>query len=137
MKFKRATLALEMELVHQRLFELLTRFERFCVGMGYGEPVITSLGRSPAFYVVNGLPPKKFSWHYTRPICAADLRKHHLTPQQLEACEAWWEENTKGPQWEFLSESHGTGSHWHVAWRDFVLRKAYQQKTPPPPKETT
>lgn len=83
----------------------------------------TSISRDAGWYERNGLLAPLFSWHLVD--CAWDMRIRHYTPEHLTTIEAWLREKCSGPQWELVFRLHGTGPHFHVAYRCFARRKAY------------
>jgi hypothetical protein len=112
---------------------LVRAFEKFSEETGLPEPVGTSISRDVDFYEDEGLPVKKFSWHFVD--CAIDLRVKHYTPDQLALVIGWFSEKCRSSEWELYHKNHGTGPHIHVAYREFGLRKkweaeAYKRKTP-------
>lgn len=87
---------------------------------------ITAVSRDLPWYAENNLPTPAFSWHLVD--CAWDMRIKPYSPEQLTTIEAWLREHCPGPQWELVFFLHGTGPHYHVAYRDFGRRKAFTQQ---------
>jgi hypothetical protein len=126
-KFKMASGAHEFAVrLHFKTRELCKAFEKFSEQAGLPEPVITSISRDPDFYEDEGLPTKKFSWHYVN--CAADLRVKHYSPTQLALVIGWFSEKCRSSEWELDHENHGTGPHVHVAYREFGLRRDWEKE---------
>lgn len=130
MRFKDPGLELEFKFkLHPKVRDVVTRFDRFCIGMDYGHAILTDISRTPDFYEKRALEAPSFSWHFID--CAVDMRNWHLTPEKREACEVWLQEQCPGSQWQFLKEKHGTAEHWHLAFKDYSLRREFSLTAPP------
>jgi len=124
MKFKTLALVEEWEQVHPQARAVATEFDLWCQEMGLGEAIVTNLLRKPAFYKENGLAPKKFSWHFVG--CAIDFRIRHWTAAQQMRAQKWMASKKSNPWYEVVTENHGTGPHFHLAYRDFSLRRRWE-----------
>lgn len=127
MKYKYAMGAHEFEVrLHFKVRELLKAFEKFSVEAGLAEPVVTAISRDEDFYDREGLPVKKFSWHFVD--CAADLSVKRYSPVQLAQAVGWFSEKCRSSEWELVHKNHGTGPHIHVGYREFGLRRKWEQE---------
>lgn len=70
---------------------------------------------------------KKFSWHLAR--CAADFRSSGkpYIDEELDQISLWLHEKCPGSEWELLLHDVGHGKHFHVAKRDFLWRRQWEQ----------
>lgn len=83
--------------------------------------IVTGVSRVPSFY-----PDDRWSWHLVD--CAVDLRNRHYSRDQLQRVEAWLRAKCASSEWELITKDHGTGPHIHLAYREFGLRRVYEQK---------
>lgn len=81
---------------------------------------VTCLERDEAKNAAVTGKPK--SWHLVR--CAVDFRSKHYDFKQAAKCIDWLRERCPQPFWELVLIPHGTGPHFHVAYRDFSWRRA-------------
>ena len=137
LQFASHTLAVRYVAVHPDLRRLLRLLVNFSEREKLPAPVVTGLDRDEGWYKRNGLKTPLFSWHYALPqfgenhstfiICAVDLRNKHYTKAQKTKVEAWLRETFKSPEYELVIVDHGTGPHYHIARRDFLLRRNWEQ----------
>jgi hypothetical protein len=74
------------------------------------------------------LARKRFTWHFAS--CAADFR-HTVRPytdEERRKIWLWLREHCPSPEWELLEHNLGFGLHFHVARRDFLWRRKWEQK---------
>ena len=112
--------------LHYKVRDLCNELEAESKKRGWHEPVVTAVSRDVDFYLKRGLKPKAFSWHFVD--CAVDLRNWHYTPEQLPNVLEWLKSKTDSSEWEVVTEDHGTGPHFHIGYRDFSRRRAWEQK---------
>ena len=131
MKFASAGKLIEFAgALHPKAREKALLFDSFCIGEGMGESFVTSVSRRADFYA-NG----KFSWHLVD--CAVDFRNKHLSERQLLLCEEWLRAECASSEWELVTKPHGTGPHFHLAYKSYSLRKRFGrnghggEETPP------
>lgn len=129
MKFASARVEQEFnEALHSETKLLLLELDREHVkwrevDATFPELTITCITRTPeenaALY--DGKP--RFSWHILS--TAADVRNKHYRMRQKVLVTAWIIRYTKASSlWELVFKDHGTGPHWHLAHKDFGLRRA-------------
>jgi hypothetical protein len=120
-KFKHPQVELEWRdpSTHDELKRLLISLDVWCQGEGIEGVVLTDVFRTPSFY-----KEYRWSWHYVG--CAADLRIWHWSPAQQAKAIQWLKEQASGSEWEVVVEDHGTGPHFHVAYRDFRRRREWE-----------
>lgn len=130
--FANKTVLAEYEHLHRKCKQWLSRYALWSKWAGFPNPTLTDIMRTPEWYAANGLTPPRFSWHYVG--CAMDLRvrnsrtgKAILSPDEEASAKAWIVgESTPSSMWEIIFKDHGTGPHWHIAYRDFSLRKKWE-----------
>lgn len=133
MKFKAPHLAQEFAKLHPRTLDVVRRFDLFCQRVGLGHAVATAISRTRQFYTDNRLPQPLWSWHLVD--CAIDLRNAHLSASERDTCEEWIRNECQGSEWDIYLKDHGTGPHFHIGFRDFARRKAYEKLHPPTPRK--
>lgn len=127
MKFTRPELAHQFAvLLHEETRKVAEEFDRWTVQQGMPEAVVTAISRDAPFYTAKGLRKPKFSWHFTD--CAVDFRNRHYTPAQKQKCRVWLKQRLTGSQWEVVLKDHGTGPHFHIAYRDFSRRREWEAR---------
>lgn len=86
----------------------------------FPDATVTCLDRDEAKNAeVTGKPK---SWHLVR--CAVDFRSKHYDFKQAAKVIDFLRERCPQPFWELVLIPHGTGPHFHVAYRDFSWRRA-------------
>jgi len=115
MQFKHPHLANEYEkLLHPRTRELLNALTKWSAEQGLPAPLATCIVRNPNDPLEGG----KFGWHQAK--TAVDLRCSHYSSDQQKAVVQWLEQMCQPrKEWELITKVHGTGPHYHVAYRDF------------------
>jgi hypothetical protein len=139
-EFASKDLAAEWANVHKALKILADKFEKWSRWAKMPNPMVTALSRGgPEWYTSRKLVPPKFSWHYPMPVydeqlqvarfvvCAVDFRNVHYNNRQRTIINKWFGDQCPRGEWELITTDHGTGPHIHVAYRDFLLRRAWEQ----------
>lgn len=148
-EFADKSLAIRFVAVHKKLKELAREFDSWSRKNKMPSPVITGLDRTPEWYDQRELDRPVFSWHYALPvsfgdyssfvICALDFRNKHYRPDQRKQAGEWLVKRCPVGEWEVILVDHGTGPHFHVAYKDFGLRRNYellQEKNDGPQKHS-
>jgi len=81
-------------------------------------------GHGTARDIVGAWAEKKPSWHLRK--TALDVRNSIYPTEVRESVEKWIRNRCPKPEWEVITENHGSGPHWHIARRDFSWLEALQ-----------
>lgn len=135
MKFAGPGIALEYENAHPKTKALVEAVDSFCTESGFPEVVLTDVERVEDFYAQNNLKAKAFSWHFACPgeksgttvVCGVDMRTKHWTDKQRHDVQSFVQTKCNSAEWEVITRDHGTGPHFHVAYRDFGARRRWEQ----------
>lgn len=126
MNFARIQLAAEYAKLHPKVRAELEGLAEATAKFSYPPLTLTAISRSPEFYAEHGLKTPTWSWHY--PDCAADIRVRDYSQEERKFCEDWLESRCGGSEWQLLAEDHGTGPHFHLAYKDFSRRRDWEAK---------
>lgn len=155
MLFKTPQIQSEFANLHPELRVLLHDLDEWLFDSKMERLTVTDALRTPADqeriylpkFLKKGLPEDEareearaqFSWHLLG--CAADFR-HTFKPYTEEEQKHIWEwlkercdvtkpdlgQKEKAPEWELLLHDVGLGKHFHVARRDFLLLRKWEQQ---------
>ncbi len=123
LKFVEPSLSLEFyEGLHEKVRTLVMALADWSRVTGVRTPEVTCIHRK----ATDPLEKRKKNgpgWH-TR-WCAIDLRNCHYTPWEKTQVREWIEDYCKADRsnWELVFEDHGTGPHFHVAYKDSTRNK--------------
>lgn len=125
MRFKDAQAEAEFaKRLHPAVRQVLEELDDWCLENALPQVVVTCLGRSGLEnQAANGVT---HSWHLYS--CAADIRSKHYTPTQKAVVLSWLTRTCPKPMWELLEHDAGSGSHFHLARRDFSWRNTFSKR---------
>lgn len=107
------------EELHPRTRDLMEQLAAWSAQHSLPAPVVTCIVRDPNDPLEKG----RFGWHQAK--TAVDLRCYHYSTEQAEKVVRWLESSCQPrKEWELITKVHGTGPHYHIAYRDFRWQAA-------------
>lgn len=146
MLYKSARIKAEWQLLHTQVRNAWFELDAWLQGQGLEGVTITDVGRTPAEnfgiyrarYIAQGMEPaaaeekaaSRFTWHDSELMCAADGRGsgEPWGDEVYARVLAWVTARCPVGQFEVLEHDVGRGRHLHIAFRDFLKRREWEQR---------
>lgn len=146
MLYKSTRIKAEWQILHTQTRRAWLDVDAFCVEKGFPGVTITDVGRTPSEnfaiylnkFMREGMPrpeaekkaAARFTWHFSTIMSAADGRgTSPWTEEQYTEIFRFVMRRCGGGMFEILEHDVGQGRHIHIAFRDYLKRREWEQKS--------